>query len=186
MTLAFIIIAVTVGGLLGLLLWSSGHRSSRAQRTVDQLDEEALTCRHAVNFQQVRQIFESTDERYLTDRLDRAVLRAVRKERRRIALKFLSGLQEDFARLQEVSSMVAVLSVEVEAHEEWRRFRLAAEFRVKYAVLRTKYAMGLAAPESFLQLAWMISSRAVELERAVSEIAASAALAQSQRPSAQA
>jgi hypothetical protein len=184
MTLAFVIIAVTVGGLLGLLFWSTGHRSSRAQTAVDQLDEEALTCKHAVNFQQVRQIFESADERYLADKVDAAVLRGVRKERRRVALKFLGGLREDFARLQEVSSIVAVMSPEVEAHEEWRRFRLTAEFRLKYTALRAKYAMGLAAPESFLNLAWMISSRAAELERAVAEIAASAALAQSQRPSA--
>lgn len=185
MTLTFTIIAVAVGGLLGLLLWSASHRSSRTQSNLDQIDEQSLTCRHAVNFQHVRQVFESGDDQYLAERVDRALLRSVRKERRRVARKFLEGLREDFLRLEEVSSIVAVLSAEVDARHEWRRFRLAAEFRLKYAALRAKYAVGLATADSFLNLAWIVSSRAMELERAVAEIAASAALAQSQRPSSQ-
>lgn len=185
MTFLFITIAIAVGSVLGLLLWSTRHRSTAAQEGMDQLSEQTLTCRHVANLQQLRQIFESADLTYLNKRVDRSVLRSVRKVRHRVATKFLAGLREDFLRLEEVSSIVAALSVEVDAREEWRRFRLAAEFRLKFAVLRTKYALGLATSDSFRNLAWMVSSLAVKLERAINEIAAGAALAQRQRPSSQ-
>ena len=183
MTFLFVTIAVAVASVLGLLLWSTRHRSTTAHEGMDQFSEQTISCRHVANLQRLKQIFESADLCYLGRRVDRSVLRSVRKERHRVATKFLAGLREDFLRLEGVSSMVAALSVEVDAREEWRRFRLAAEFRLKFAVLRTKYALGLATTDSFRNLAWMVSSFAVKLERTINEIAAGAALAQRQRPS---
>lgn len=186
MTFLFILIAAMVGGALALLLWSSRNRPAPSGGDVCQLKEEGLTCSNAINFQQVRQIFESADIRYLSERVDRSTLRNVRKERHRVAIRFLEGMRKDFLQLEEAASIVAALSAEVDARQEWRRFRLGAEFRVKYAALRAKYALGLASSESFRELAWKVSSLAVQLERAVSEIAAGAALAQEGRPSSQA
>lgn len=187
MTFLFILIAMMVGGALGLLLWSSrSQQHPAAGGGVGELKEESLTCKNAINFHQVRQIFEPADVRYLSARTNRSALRNVRKERRRVALRFLQGLREDFLRLEEAGSIVAALSAEVDASQEWRRFRLGVEFRVKYAALRVKFLAGLPTSESFRNLAWMVSSLAVELERTVSEIAASAALAQQGQPSSQA
>lgn len=186
MTLFFIGIAIIVGGALSLLLWSRSDRPEPSSESVGQLKEESLTCGNATNFHCVRQIFEAADVRYLRERVNRSVLRNVRKERRRVALGFLSGLRQDFLQLEEVSSAIAAFSAEVDAGQEWRRFLLGAEFRIKYAALRAKYAVGLATPEAFRDLAWMVSSLAVGLERTVSEIAAGAALAQERPPSSQA
>ncbi len=186
MTFLFIVIAMLTGGALALLLWSSRNRPAPSGGDAGQLNEESLGCKNAMNFQQVRQIFEIADVRYLSERVDRSVVRKVRKERHRVAVRFLEGMRQDFLHLEEAASIVAALSAEVDARQEWRRFRLGAEFRLKYAALRVKYATGLATSESFRELAWMVSSLAVQLERTVSEIAAGAALAQGERPSSQA
>ncbi len=186
MTVLFIVIATVVGGGLGLLLWSASHHSAPTQESIGKFDEQTLACKHTMNFQHVRQIFESADVRYLSERVDQSVLRSIRRERHRVMLKFLAGLHEDFLRLEEASSIVAALSEKVDARQEWRRFRLGAEFRLKYGLLRAKYAAGMATSNSCRELAWMVSSLALELERSVSEIAAGATLAQGQRPSSQA
>ena len=186
MTFLFLLIAIMVGGALGLLLWSSRNRHAPALGGAGHLKEESLTCKNAINFHHIRQIFEPADVGYVSTRVDRSVLRNMRKERHRVAIRFLEGLREDFLRLEEVSSVVAALSAEVDARQEWRRVLLGAEFRMKYSALRAKYALGLATSESFRDLAWMVSSLAVELERTISEIAAGAALAQERSPSSQA
>lgn len=183
MTLLFLIIAIVVASLLGLLIWSSGRASSKNTPSAERLSDSSLECRHFSNFQQLKQIFDVLDIRYLKERAHGTVSTAVQQERRIIALKFLHGLREDFLRLQEASSIVAAMSPEVDAQEEWRRFWLTAAFRVKFVLLRIRFATGLPTSTAFQDLAWLVSSVAMEFERSIKEIAARAALAEQQNPS---
>src|SRR5215471_11659208 len=156
MTFVLMAMALAVAALLGVLLWSSGKRSTPSEAGIESLSEEAFTCRHVSNLQQVRQVFESSDACYLREHTSRQVFKTVRIERRRVAVKYLQGLRADFLQLEEVSSMIAALSPEVDAKQELRRFRLAAGFRLKYVLLRLKFAFGLPTADSLSDLAWQV------------------------------
>jgi hypothetical protein len=173
-------VAVFVGLVLGALLWSSA-RGPRTRRLSAPQEEDCftVTCEHLPNLPQIRQVLDSADIEYLTRRGRRETAKRVRRERRRIVAAYLTGLREDFDRLMEATTKVAAFSPKVEASQEFRRFRLALVFRVKYTLLRVKFAAGVLSFSGLGNLAWMLSSLAIDLERAMNEVAAAAALANS-------
>jgi hypothetical protein len=169
-----IIIGVFVAGLLGLLLWSAGNSAASRKRTHTESATLNLACKHVMNLSQIRQALELGDYAYLTKKCDSRKARTVKKERRRVALKYLAGLREDFEHLMDTAQIVASLSPEVEAKEEWKRFRLALEFRTKYQIARVKFAMGSTAFPGLESLANLVSSFELQLERVVAEISLAA------------
>jgi hypothetical protein len=168
---------VLVAILLGALLWSSGRKSRPEKSALLQSDCFTLPCQHVANLPQMRQSLEATDMEYLTARCTRATLKRVQGERRRVVLFYLEELRGDFDRLMEATTRVAVLSPEIEAKHEWRRFRLSLEFRAKCALLRVRFAVGVPGFSGLGNIASMVSKLAIELDRAMTEIAAAAALA---------
>jgi len=75
------------------------------------------------------------------------------------------------------AQLVATLSSEVKAHQEWRRFRLNLEFRLKYRLLKTRFALGATQFSSLGKLAILVSSLTMDLERAVNDLGAASLLA---------
>jgi len=177
-------IGVFVCLLLGALLWSSARRPRTRHPAPQQADCFTLTCWHLQNLSQIRQALERADIEYVATRASRKTAKRVQQERRRIVAAYLTGLHEDFDRLMEATTKVAAFSPKVEASHEFRRLRLAMEFRVKYALLRVKFAAGVPSFSGLGNLAWMVSSLAIDLEGAMNEVAAEAALAESHSPSA--
>jgi len=180
----FVTFGVMVAALLGALLWSTG-RKSRPDEESALLQEDCFTlpCRHVASLSQVRQSMEAADIEYLAARCTPATLKRVQKERRRVVISYLEELREDFDRLMEATTRVAVFSPEIEARQEWRRFRVSLEFRAKYTLLRIKLAVGVPGFSGLGNMASIVSTLAIELERAMAEIAAKAALADSISPS---
>ena len=171
---------VTIGGciclLLGVLLWSSARKPRTHHSAPVQEDCFTLTCRHLQNLSQIRQALERADLEYVAARASRKTAKRVRQERRGIVAAYLTGLREDFDRLMEATTRVAAFSPKVEASHEFQRFRLALEFRAKYALLRVKFAAGVPSFSGLGNLAWMVSSLAIDLERLMNEVSAAAAL----------
>lgn len=170
MNLLLATIGVLVAGLLGLLLWSSFKKNAVRKTAKHQIESISLNCKHVPNLSQIRQALDQTDFEYVTVKVNRKAARKVHNERRRIALKYLAGLREDFEQLMDAAQVVASLSPEVEAKEEWKRLRLNVEFRVKYQLARAKIAMHAPGSHGLENLAQLISSFAINLERAVEEI----------------
>lgn len=177
-------LGIFVGLLLGILLWSSARRPRTRHPAPLREDCFVLTCQHLPNLSQIRQALERADVEYVATRASRKTAKRVQQERRQIVAAYLTGLREDFDRLMEATTKVAALSPKVEAGHEFRRFRLALEFRVKYALLRVKFATVAPSFSGLSNLAWMVSSLAIDLERAMSEVAAGAALGENHSPSA--
>ncbi|HWZ96548.1 MAG TPA: hypothetical protein VN025_02185 [Candidatus Dormibacteraeota bacterium] len=169
-------------GLLGLLAWSVGNKriASNKTRHRERDNNINLVCKHLTNLTQIRQALEPADIQYIHERLCRSTARNMRRERRHIACRFLDGLREDFHHLMETAQFVAAFSPKVEAKEEWKRFLLKMEFECKYRLLRMKFALGSSAFGPMDKLAIMISSLAMDLERAVNEIGAAAMVAANQ------
>lgn len=174
MSLVLVAVGAMVAGLLGLLLWSAGKKANSRKPLRDENGNLGLTCKHVVNLPQIRQALEPVDFDYLAERCDAERARRVRKERRRVALKYLEGLREDFEQLVDVAQVIAALSPEVEAKEEWKRLRLSAEFRIKYQLVRAKFILGVPAFPGLENIATMVSSLALDLERAVTRAAMTA------------
>jgi len=163
-----------VAALLGVLLWPSARKRRNKNPTPTQADCFALPCQHLTNLPQIRQALQRVDIEYLAARGNGTTAKRVRRERRRVVLAYLDGLREDFDRLMEATTRVAAFSQEVEAKHEWRRFRLGAEFRLKYALLRVKLVIGILSFSPLGTLANMVSSLAIELDRAMNEVSARA------------
>lgn len=174
MNLLLIAMGVLVASLLGLLLWSTGRKASERKPAQDEIGNLCLAGKHVVNLPQIRQALEPADFDYLSEKADAKTLRRIRKERRRIAMRYLAGLREDFERLVDAAQAVAALSPEVEAKEEWKRFRLSVEFRIKYQLVWLKFVVGAPAFPGLEGIATMVSSLALDLERAVTRTAMTA------------
>lgn len=170
MNLILLIVGVLVAVLLGSLLWSAGKgAASRRGMKMDPVSLD-LTCRHVLKLPQIRQALDREDLDYVAGKFEARKVRDFRKERRRVALKYLAGLREDFEHLMETAQIVASLSPEVEAKEEWKRFRLAAGFRLKCEIARARFMLGSPAFAGLLNLANTVSGLEMELDRIVGEI----------------
>ncbi len=184
MSLVLIGMGILVASMVGLLFWSTSRKASERKPAQDEIGDLYLAGKHVINLPQIRQALEPADFDYLCGKSDATLVRKVRKERRRIALKYLEGLREDFKRLVDAAQAVAALSPEVEAKEEWKRFRLGVEFRIKYQLVWVKFALGAPTFPGLEGIATMVSSLALDLERAVSK-AAKTAMGQGMPTSAQ-
>ena len=178
MSTLLVTFGILVGALLGALLWSSGRKPRQEHAASLQGSFFPLPCQHLANLPQIKQAMERADLEYIKTRVNPATANRVRRERRRIVLAYLDGLREDFDCVVDATTRVAALSPHLEAKHEFQRFRLAFEFRVGYTLLRIKFGIGVSAFPGLSRLAWMVSSLAVELERAMNEVAAGAALAE--------
>ncbi len=171
MNLLLVFLGILVASLLGLLVWAVGSGAARKPNASKQgTTELCLACKHVINLPQIRQALAQADFEYIQKKSKAETAKRVRKERRRIALRYLEGLREDFEQLMHAAQIVASLSPEVEAKEEWKRFRLSLAFRLKYQLARTKFAIGIPSFSGVQDLAQVVSSFAVALERAVREI----------------
>src|SRR5262244_3108918 len=79
---------------------------------------------HVSHLPQIRQAFAKMDFDFLTERGSGALARRIGRERRKVALRYLSVLQEDFQNLMRVARVIAQLSPEIAAARELERLRL--------------------------------------------------------------
>ena len=176
MNLVLIALGIFVATLLGLLVWSVGRKNATGKSPPSQRESLSLACKHLTNLPQIRQALEPGDLTYIANRSNRAIARTVRQERRRIASLYLESLREDFEQLIEAAQVVASLSPKVEAGQEWKRFRLTLEFRWKYQLVRARFTMGPPAFAALSSLALLVSSLALDIDRAVAKIGEAAVL----------
>jgi hypothetical protein len=163
--------------LLLLLFWAL--RGSRTQTKFELgpgFLEETGGCH--VNFlPQVRQALANTDDEFLSGKDLSTLRRRVRRERRDVALAYLSALRGDFQRLLRMARVIAVLSPEVAALQEFERFGLAVKFGWRYEMIRVQLRAGLAPIPRLAGLSDLVSALNVRMETAMTELGARAALA---------
>ena len=126
-----------------------------------------LHCRH---FPRVRQALSSADLAYLRERASPRILRQVRAERRKVARKFLTGLKEDFSRLDRLAATVAALSPEISRAQEAERLWLILRFRVLYGLVGLRLATGSISLPQLGRLTDLIGSLAAQIEAAMATL----------------
>lgn len=163
--------------LLLLLAWAL-RGPVKAREPKPALDGPQEAGRRHVSFlPPIQQALGEIDHDFLSRRASKALVRRVGRERRRIALNYLSALREDFESLLRMANMIARLSPELAAMQEFERLRLTIEFAWRYETLRLMLLAGLAPIPQLNGLSEMLSALSVRMETAVKELGERAAFA---------
>ncbi|HEV2299428.1 MAG TPA: hypothetical protein VGR72_13035 [Candidatus Acidoferrales bacterium] len=168
-----LLVFTALGGVIFVsLIWLlfapnwSGPRAAVDSLEIEQL--EPLHCRH---FPQISMLLRLDDQAFVEQRAPASLARMWRQERRRILLKYLSGLTEDFARLEHLARLIASLSPEVSRKREWEWFRLGLQFRLMLRLLNVRIVLGSLSLPQFARLTDFVASQAADLESRMVQLA---------------
>lgn len=165
--------------VLALVIWlvrSPGNAQvlKTARNKVGQAGMELMPC-HYRYFPQIRQALSTADEKYLRERGFRQLAEKVRRERRAVARQFLSGLKEDFMKLDRLARIVASLSPVVSREQESERLLLGMKFRLLYAWVWLRVSAGSVSLPHLEQLTMLVGQLSSRMELAMTAINAMSA-----------
>ena len=164
--------------LLILLLWAL--RAPR-RNTSGATDESALFGqsgrRHATYLPLIRQVLLPGDLAFVAARGFPELFHRMRKERRRVALSYLTALREDFTDLLRLAAVVAAMSPDLAPAQETERMWLNVQFEWRYQMLRLALYMGVFPQRRLDRLSSVVSELAVSMETAISEFGERATMA---------
>ena len=171
--LAFAGIGVSLLAALGWLTFSGMHRATRG----DLGTRPEREVRHISYLPQIKHSLGLADYEYLTARGPAGLAKRVRKERRRIALNYLTALRGEFERLQHMARVVAAMSPEVAVAQELQGVRLNLEFSIRYRIIYFRLVSDIAPVSAINNLSNLISALTVRMETAIGSLGESAVLA---------
>ncbi|HEV8074632.1 MAG TPA: hypothetical protein VGP66_02235 [Candidatus Acidoferrum sp.] len=180
MSLPVILLVLFALLLIGLLAWALRPPLHAARPGLDVFDA-LRQSRHCSRLPHILQALQPQDTEYLRETGQMALMRTLRRQRRRIALRYLDQLQEEFEMLLEISRVLALMSPEVIGMEEMERWKLSLTFAAACAFLRWKLRLGLQPFSGFTLLSNMATGIARQLDAATRRIA-EAAVRGSERP----
>jgi hypothetical protein len=163
--------------LLALLAWVLRDPRKLLNSNGDLISSEVSGRRHVTYFSQVRQSMDAEDFFFLTSRGLPKLTDRVRKERRRIALAYLACLRADFLELWRLARVIASMSPQVGAAQEFARLRLGLAFCLRYEMIRIKLLFGFAPLPELGSLSEVVGRLSMRLETAMKNLGESAALA---------
>ena len=165
--------------LLVLLVWVLRNPRKVAKRGADLGFLEESNRDHVTYFPQMKQALSAEDFSFLASRGGSSLAKAVRKERRKIALAYLACLRSDFLRLWRLARVIASMSQQVGSAQELERIRLGLTFSWHYETIRIKFLLGFAPLPEMGMLSEVISGLSFRMEAAMKELGERAALAAS-------
>ena len=177
MTLSSYLFFGLVGVLLLLFVWAARKKASKDSPLLEATALEECGRGHVAHLPQIRQALAETDSLYLSRRAPAIVAKRVRRERRRVALAFLSAVRDDFQNLLRMAKIVARLSPEVVALHEFERIRLTIVFAWHYQMIRLQLRCGLLPIPQLDGLSSLVSALSVRMETAMNALGERAALA---------
>lgn len=169
--IVFVAVLVALAILLGLVWLLFGSQRSAPTPTIGDLQIEKVlpvNCRH---FPQISQLLSQEDIQFMRERTPRHIQTKWRAERRSILKQYLSGLRQDFGRLERLARLIAALSPEIRKRQEWEWFWLVLQFHFSYRIIALKLALGSFSPEGLAGLTEMIAGLTTELENRMALIA---------------
>ena len=125
---------------------------------------------------QIRRALAPTDYEFVSKKISPKALRQMRRERRQVALTYLSALRAEFDRLMRTARVMAALSPEVTTGQEMERILLTVSFLWRYRATRLILRAGFAPLPQLSDLSNVLSSFSVRLEEAMMEMGERAAV----------
>jgi hypothetical protein len=167
-----VIIAVLFVVFVWSLLSSKKHSPPQPLPSIPQDPQGS----HVAHLPQIRRALASGDFEFASKRIPPEALRRMRRERRQVALSYLSALRADLDSLLWTARVVASLSAEVAAGQELQRLFLMVNFLWRYRLIRISVWAGLTPLPQINDLSNLLSSYSVRLEEAMKELGERAAL----------
>jgi hypothetical protein len=171
--LLFIIFALFLVVLLG---WAV-RPPRKAALSIDEALDMLCEKRHYARLPQILQCLREDDTDFLCAGGHPALATRLRRERKRIALRYLNYLQEEYKLLLETSRVLAKIAPEISLLDEFQRFRLSLRFVLCCRYLRWRLRLGLQPWDAFGVLSDMEGDITLSLETATAHIGERAALA---------
>ena len=176
MSFAFYSFFIIVALLLTVFVWSL--RSTNKQ-TVPFSSSGVLhdfQASHVMHLPQIRRALAPADYEFVSKKISPKALRQMRRERRQVALTYLSALRAEFDRLMRTARVMAALSPEVTTGQEMQRIFLTVSFLWRYRATRLILRAGFAPLPQLSDLSNVLSSFSVRLEEAMREMGERAAV----------
>jgi len=167
MMITFAVIALA---LIGLLAWAT-KPPRLATRPTQDIFEFLSQPRHCLRLPFILQVMQPEDTEFLRESGNVELMHTLRGQRRRVALRYLDQLQEEFEMLLEISRTLAVMAPEVIAVEEMERWRLSLLFAWNCTILRWRLRMGMQPVVGFTTISSMATRMVRHLEAATTRIA---------------
>jgi len=177
LNLALLLFSGIVAALLLLLVWALRAPGKPARIAADVCSFEDTGQRHVTYLPQIRQALAKADYEFLTKRAPGEVQQRVRRERRGVALAYLAAVRGDFQSLLRMARVIAVMSPEVAAVQEFERLRLTAKFAWQFEMIRWKLLVGFAPIPQLAGLSDLVGGLSVRMEAAINELGERAAAA---------
>jgi hypothetical protein len=164
LTVTFYLFATVVGLLLAVFGWSLRALAKRSGASVSMAELEDFPRQHVTYFAQMRQALRTQDSQYLSARGMPKLARQIQTERRRVALRYLAGIRQDFQKLLRLARVIAVLSPEVNAVQEYERFKLTLQFAWRYRLAYLSLKLGHSPLPLLMELCHVVSGLSVRVE----------------------
>ena len=177
MTLTFYIFFSIVGILLVLFVWSlRGPKRQASLAPPPSALAQELHGSHVSHLPQIQRALTPADFEFASKKIPREALRRLRRERRQVALAYLSALRAELDKLLHTARVIASLSPEVTAAQELERILLTVNFLWRYRVIRMSVWAGFTPLPQLSDLSNLLSAYSVRLEEAMKEMGERAAL----------
>lgn len=175
MIFTLIALSAVIVALLAVLFWALRGSGRGWHRSISKAPGEG--GRTNIGFlPQVRQALQREDDEFLARAAIRGLRGRVSRERRRVALSYLSALRLDFEELMHTSRVIAALSPEIGVAQEFERLRLRMSFLWRYRMIRLSLKAGFTPLPQISDLANVLSGYSVRLEVAMKELGERAAI----------
>jgi hypothetical protein len=162
--------------LIVLLVWAV-RSPKKPPLSVDEVLGTLCEKRHYARLPQILQCLREDDTEFLSAGGYQALATRLRRERKRIALRYLTYLQEEYQLLLETSRVLAKIAPEISMMDEFERFRLSLRFTVCCRYLRWRLRLGLQPWDAFGILSDMEGDITLSLEAATAHIGERSAIA---------
>jgi len=156
--------------LLGALYWLSqrARRDSRGADLLRTLSAESLLPQHYKYFPQVCRALSAEDAQFLQLRATPAIRRSARRARQLVALEFLSGLRDDYRKLDRLARVLTSLAPSANQQREAQRIWLACQFEFRWIIVWLEIWSGVAPVTQLQSMAGFIGVLAARLQTSMS------------------
>jgi hypothetical protein len=143
---------------------------------------EDLLALHAQHFPQLRQAFATLDADYVRRKMSGEIERHLHQERRRVVETFLSGLAEDFGRLERLLRVVREMSPAEPWIHQFQRAGRRFRFRVNYRIASLQIQSArLQSTNRLARLTELVGNLSVQIEAGMARLDPSPSGPSSQR-----
>ena len=143
---------------------------------------EDLVALHAQHFPQLRQALATLDADYVRRKMSGEIERHLHQERRRVVETFLSGLAEDFGRLERLLRVVREMSPAEPWIHQFQRAGRRFRFRVNYRIASLQLQSArLQSTNRLARLTELVGNLSVQIEAGMARLDPSPSGQSSQR-----